>query len=250
MVSNPLRGIQYLLRGFGLIAKPSIRKFVLIPLAINTLLFTILIWWSFSELSAIIDARLLELPSWLAWLEWLLWPFLTLAAMLLVFYGFSVVGNIIASPFNGLLAEAIEHLITGEKPPESNWRDVMKTILPSIANEFRKLFYFICWAIPLLLLFIIPVVQVIAPFLWLTFTAWILMLQYGDYPMANHNISISEQRKRLASRRLTSLGFGGATMFMTLIPLLNFIVIPSAVAGATLFWVECLKKQQPSGKIE
>jgi len=70
------------------------------------------------------------------------------------------------------------------------------------------------------------------------------MLQYGDYPMANHNISVPEQRKKLADNRMTSLSFGGATMLMTLIPLLNFLVIPSAVAGATVLWVERLKNKQ------
>ncbi len=241
MISNPLSGAHYLLKGFGLITKPSIRKYVVIPLGINILFFTVLIWWGMSELFVFIDEQILELPSWLSWLEWLLWPVLTLATLLLVFYSFSVIGNIIAAPFNSLLAEAVEHHLTGEKLPEMSWQETMKTILPSIMNEFRKLIYFICWAIPFLLLFFIPVIQVAAPFLWLAFGAWMLMLQYGDYPMANHNISVSEQRKKLAANRITSLSFGGATLLMTLIPFINFLVIPSAVAGATVLWVERLK---------
>ncbi len=169
---------------------------------------------------------------------------MTLATLLLVFYSFSVIGNIIAAPFNSLLAEAVEHHLTGEKLPEMSWQETAKTILPSIMNEFRKLAYFICWAIPFLLLFFIPVIQVAAPFLWLAFGAWMLMLQYGDYPMANHNISVPDQRKKLASNRINSLSFGGATMLMTLIPFLNFLVIPSAVAGATMLWVEQMKNKE------
>ncbi|HEB63490.1 MAG TPA: sulfate transporter CysZ [Gammaproteobacteria bacterium] len=244
MISNPLTGAYYLLKGFRLITKPSIRKYVMIPLSINIIFFTALIWWGMSALFLFFDEQLLALPSWLSWLEWLLWPVLTLATLLLVFYSFSVVGNIIASPFNSLLAEAVEHHLTGEKSPEMSWKETVKTILPSVMNEFRKLFYFICWAVPFLLLFFIPVIQVIAPFLWLAFGAWMLMLQYGDYPMANHNISVSEQRKKLAANRMTSLSFGGATMLMTLIPFLNFLVIPSAVAGATVLWVERIKNQE------
>ena len=244
MITNPFTGAHYLLRGFRLITKPSVRKYVMIPLSINIIFFTALIWWGMSALFLFFDEQLLALPSWLSWLEWLLWPVLTLATLLLVFYSFSVVGNIIASPFNSLLAEAVEHHLTGEKSPEMSWKETVKTILPSVMNEFRKLFYFICWAVPFLLLFFIPVIQVIAPFLWLAFGAWMLMLQYGDYPMANHNISVSEQRKKLAANRMTSLSFGGATMLMTLIPFLNFLVIPSAVAGATVLWVERIKNQE------
>ncbi|MEZ5582290.1 MAG: hypothetical protein R3F37_05475 [Candidatus Competibacteraceae bacterium] len=41
---------------------------------------------------------------------------------------------------------------------------------------------------PLLVLFVIPGVNVIAPLLWLVFGAWMLALQYADYPMGNHGL--------------------------------------------------------------
>jgi CysZ protein len=33
------------------------------------------------------------------------------------------------------------------------------------------------------------------------------------------------------------MGFGGATLVGTMIPIVNFIVMPAAVAGATALWV-------------
>jgi len=36
---------------------------------------------------------------------------------------------------------------------------------------------------------------------------------------------------------MRTMGFGLAVLLTTLIPLVNFIVIPAAVAGATLFWI-------------
>ena len=44
----------------------------------------------------------------------------------------------------------------------------------------------------------------------------------------------------MRERRLLSLAFGGAVMAALAVPVLNFLVIPCAVAGATAMWVEQL----------
>jgi CysZ protein len=36
---------------------------------------------------------------------------------------------------------------------------------------------------------------------------------------------------------LLAWGFGGLVMLCTMIPVVNFFVMPAAVAGATLIWV-------------
>ena len=70
------------------------------------------------------------------------------------------------------------------------------------------------------------------------FGAWMMSIQYVDYPMDNHGISMPMLRQTLRTRRLSSLGFGAAVMLATMIPFINFIVIPAAICGATLFWLE------------
>jgi CysZ protein len=74
------------------------------------------------------------------------------------------------------------------------------------------------------------------------FGSWLLSLEYLDYPMGNHELEFSQQKRVLGARKGLALGFGGATMVLTSIPLLNFIVMPVAVAGATALWVEQLEK--------
>jgi CysZ protein len=53
-----------------------------------------------------------------------------------------------------------------------------------------------------------------------------------------------DQRKRLRSRRMLSLGFGGGSLLMTMIPVVNFFAMPASVAGATAMWVK--EHRQPS----
>jgi CysZ protein len=77
----------------------------------------------------------------------------------------------------------------------------------------------------------------VSPVLWFIFSAWMLVLEYADYPMGNRNIASSTQRGILEKKATLSVGFGSAALAMTLIPVLNFVVMPIGVAGATCMWV-------------
>lgn len=245
MSNNPISGAGYLLRGVGLLSKPGIRPYVLIPLLINIVIFSLLVWLGIDQFEQLMNRFLPKDDSWLAWLRWLLWPLFTLAIVLVIFYTFTVIANLIAAPFNGLLAEKVERYLGGELAAEpSGAKQMMKEVLPSILSELRKLFYFLLRAIPLLILFLIPVLNVAAPFLWLLFSAWFLAIEYGDYPMANHKLTFKQQHQRLKRVRMTSLAFGGTLTAMMMVPLLNFVAMPAAVAGATLFWRDKLQNIQ------
>ncbi|GIR90018.1 MAG: hypothetical protein CM15mP89_0230 [Gammaproteobacteria bacterium] len=69
-----------------------------------------------------------------------------------------------------------------------------------------------------------------------------MSLQFVDYPMDNHRLPFREVRDACAARRLSTIGFGGTVAFFTGIPLLNLVVIPAAVIGATLLWCEELSR--------
>jgi len=236
---NPLRGARYFLAGLRLILRPGVKRFVFVPLLVNAVLFSALIYFGASEFSGLMDRFL---PGWLDWLRWLLWPVFVLAIALVVFFVFSVVGNLIAAPFNGFLAEAVERDLTGRAlPTQSGWSYVAAEVRRSLVSELRKIAYFLPRALPILLLFLVPGLNLAAPFLWVAFGAWMLAIQYADYPMANHGLGFAEQRACLRERRLLALGFGGAAMFALVIPIVNFIVIPASVAGATAMWVEEFK---------
>ena len=243
-MATAAEGADYLLRGLELITRPGIRRFVFIPLSINALLFGLFLWFAFDQFSLFVDWLDARIPEWLQWISWLLWPLFAATAALFVFFTFSVVANIIGAPFNGLLAEAVEHQLTGRRPSDhSSMGALIADFIPSILNELRKLAYFATRAIPLLLLFLVPGLNMVAPFLWMAFSAWMLAVEYSDYPMANHGIRFPDQRRLLGRRRWLSLGFGGATLTATMIPIVNFLVMPVAVAGATAMWVECLSDE-------
>ncbi|MDS4029013.1 MAG: sulfate transporter CysZ [Candidatus Contendobacter sp.] len=237
MSNSFTQGAGYALTGLRWLPKAGLRGFVAIPLLINTLLFGGGIWWGANQLQRLDRAVQGWLPDWLAWLHWLLWPLFVLTVLVVVFYTFSLAANVIAAPFNGLLAARVERMIdpAGRVPPrpaETSWRELLLSPL----GELRKLLYFVAWAIPPLVLSFVPAVNMVAPVVWAVSTAWMLALEYADYPLGNRGMGLKAQRQLLRQRPLLVLGFGGMTLLLTLIPVLNFLAMPAAVIGATLLW--------------
>jgi len=229
-------GMHYLLQGLRLIRQPGLRQYVIMPVLISTLCFAGAIFGLTYWLDTLLDTLLGKLPAWLDWLRYLLWPLFALSCILVVFYGFSIITNLLAAPFNGMLAEAVEQHLTGQPIDTGGWRALVRDIAPSLFSELRKLLYFVLRALPLGLLFLVPGINVAAPFIWALFSAWMLAIEYLDYPLANHRLHFDVQRKLLRGNRLLAYGFGGSALLLTLIPVLNFIAMPAAVAGATALW--------------
>ena len=243
MVINFLAGIGYLLQGFSLILKKGIRPFVVIPLLINIIVFAFAVWIAKAQFDSWMAHLLGWLPNWLSWLQWLLYPLFALLILVAIYYVFTIVANLIASPFNSLLAERVEMHLKGVPMPEfKGYREMMKLVGKTLVSEFRKLLYMLKWLPLLILISIIPGLNLIAPFAWALYGAWMLALQYTDYPMGNHELFVKDELKRLRKHRASSLGFGGAVTLMTTIPVLNFFAMPTAVAGGTAFWVGRLSK--------
>ena len=245
MANNPVSGAIYFVRGIRLIFAPGVRAYVVVPLLVNVLLFSAIIYFGAGQFRELLDWLL---PDWLDWLAYLLLPLFFLIAVIIVFFTFSLVGNLVAAPFNGLLAEAVECHITGAPPPAAGWKKMMADLGRTMVSELRKLVYIVLWGVPVLLLFAIPGLNLAAPVIWMLFGAWMLAISYLDYPMGNHGLTFPEQRRQLGQRRYLALGFGGAAMFALAIPLVNFLVIPAAVAGATILWVERLEGAEAGRK--
>jgi len=85
------------------------------------------------------------------------------------------------------------------------------------------------------------VINVIAPLLWILFGAWMMAVQYADYGADNNELSFSALRQRLGRNTLDALLFGILAYVVVAIPFLNLLLIPAAVAGGTVFWVEHLR---------
>lgn len=242
MISNLFRGFSHIFSGLKIITQPGIRRFVAIPLGINILLFGGATYYLFSQFETWMSQLMPEFPSWLSWLEtlisWLLLPLFAIMILLVIFYTFTFVANLIAAPFNSLLAEKVEMFLTGKSIDTGPSFPTLELIKRTIGSEISKLFYFFKWWVLLFILTLIPGINFIAPFVWIVFGAWMLSLEYLDYPMSNHNKFFKDINQQALSKRSLSLGFGGGVMLMTSIPVINLIAMPASVAASTSLWVK------------
>jgi CysZ protein len=231
-------GPQNLIAGFKLLVKPGIRAYVIIPLILNSVIFASIIFFGVHRLSDMIE-WLTSNWTWTEWLSWILWPLFAFITFTIVFFCFSIVANLIAAPFNGFLSEAVARYLSGDDYlPKKSDSALVTELLSAFKSEAVKLIYFLVRAAPLLLLFFIPIIQAFAPLIWFLFGAWMLALEYMEYPMGNQGILFPEVRNTLSDKRALTFGFGGSVMLLTMVPVVNFLVMPAAVAAATKIWIE------------
>lgn len=237
MISNPVTGANYFFQGLMILRQPGVKRFVILPLLINIFVFSFALWLAINQFDVFISWALDSLPSWLDWLEWILWPLFAVTFLVLIFFSFTLVANIISSPFNGPLAAAVERQLTGNTDFTTG-RTFVQECQYAIKSELQKLKHALVLMMPLIFISLLtiafPLIAPVSSILWLTYTAWVLTLEYADYPMANHGMVFRHIREKLAEKRILSLGFGAIVMFTTMIPFINFLVLPAAVAGATI----------------
>ncbi len=101
----------------------------------------------------------------------------------------------------------------------------------------QKILYYLPRAIGLFIIGVIPVVNLVAAVLWFVFNCWMMSLQYVDYPADNHRVSFPALRRLLGDTRLSALGCGLPVALAAMVPVLNLVVVPAAVCGATAYWV-------------
>lgn len=71
---------------------------------------------------------------------------------------------------------------------------MVKDIPRIMKREVQKLAYYLPRAIVLLLLYLIPGIgQTVAPLLWFGFSAWMLAIQYCDYPFDSSAIRLTRK---------------------------------------------------------
>lgn len=229
-------GASYFFKGFSLIRKKGVRRFVFIPLAINALLFSVAFYFVYLELNSYMTSIMAWLPSWLDWLSVILWPLAVLTILVIFSFVFSTVANWLAAPFNGLLSEKMEAILSGQEAPKGNMLDIAKDVPRTLSREWQKLSYYLPRAFGFFI--ILWVLPIIGQIIWFLFVAWMMAIQYKDYPFDNHKIPFAQMKEILKQNQSVSYSFGITVAVFSMIPIVNLVVMPVAICGATALWVD------------
>lgn len=236
----PLVAMSFLGKGLKLLSHAKLRLFIIIPVLINIVLYTAALSISYHYVEQAISQFI---PQWLQWLNWLLLPLFFIVFLAISFFTFTILANVIAAPFYGLLSARTLALV------DETAEIVEAPVLQVVWGELKRVLYIFVRMLPLAVLFIIPVVNMIAPIIWAVFGAWMLAMEFMAYPLENAGLVFTEQRELLKTVRLGMLGFGGVTMFALSLPVINILIGPAAVIGATLYIHEMQEKTLEPEKI-
>ncbi|CBL45084.1 Hypothetical protein HDN1F_15010 [gamma proteobacterium HdN1] len=251
MISALAKGASYLEQGRKLNQHPSIRPFVWIPLIFNMVLFAFATYYAITWIYQVVMGLSFQYDfvSWLDWLEPIVagfagffgWILVVAGALLVLFVvgsTFTMVTNLLASPFLGLLAEKVEARI---HTPSFVEHTIAQLLWRTLKRELRKLSYLLVRVFGLgmitLVLWFIPGLNMINPVLWFLFGSWVMAMQYVDIAADNNGVPFQETLALLRGRRSEAMGFGGVVMLLVSVPVINWFIVPVAVAGGVVFFV-------------
>jgi len=258
---NSLSGADFFFKGFELIRRKGVRRFVFIPLAINILLFSIAFYYLLNQIDHLMVWIESTIPNWLSWISYLLWPLAILSVFIIFSFIFTTVANWLAAPFNGLLSEKMEFLLLSDRSRNTSsnntqaisaddigMTDIIKDIPRTLSREWQKLAYYLPRAVGFFILLIM--LPIIGQIFWFLFVAWMMAIQYKDYPFDNHKVSFVEMKQVLKRNQKVSYSFGVTVAIFSMIPIINLIVMPVAICGATALWVEKYRDHVIAPKIK
>jgi len=225
----------------------SLWPYAILPMLINLVLlgsmigtFSFFYDESYTWLAAQLGSLHIESPNtWILHLaNALLWVLdklfqlliilLNLILMLLLFYA---LGFLIAAPFNDLLSEKVEQLVTGNISSLPFWKNIVRTF----KAELLKILFFLGIPLFLLLVTTFPFLgPSLYPFITIVFGMFDLGFNYLDYPMARRLLPFRERLRFARSNTLTVVGFG----LPFAIPFTNFLLMPILVVGGTLLYLK------------
>lgn len=188
------------------------------------------IWYVDPEASA-------RYVGWLYWIYMHIIKYLLYTILLVImFYTFIILSNILASPFYDHIATKYardygqnEH-IGGDTGPAKGILGIMK-------EEVKKALFMLF--VPLVLIFV-PVVGGLLGFIVAAvFVAW----DYVDFSLSRDRPLLRDRLGHLWRHKSFLIGFG----FPLVIPFIGLIVLPFAILGSTLLYHEKMISPRPSG---
>ena len=235
IISSP----ALILEGLRLLWHRDIRWLVIIPLLINIVLFAGATGFAAQWLGGWLETITNLVPDWLHWLVWIIWLLFSILALVIYAFTFTLLANLIGSPFYGLIAERVILMECGSSPNSADI-SMMKIAWQSFVRQLQLLAYFIPRTIGVGLLTIlisfIPLLNLFAPVLAGGWAAWSLAIQYFDYAADIDGVSFRQLIDQAGQKRWQSMGFGFTALAASAVPLLNLLALPAAVIGGTLLW--------------
>jgi uncharacterized protein involved in cysteine biosynthesis len=232
-VDEIVRGLKTYLAGVRwLRAHPRYLLLLAVPAILGVFFLAAGVGWFAGNDERILSWVLFSKPedSWLMLVVYYLCKILLyLATIIFVFVASFLVMNVIASPVYEIISVAVERDITGRDIPGQS----LKEMLYVMFVELKKVSLILLISLVLL---IVPGINLISTVV----AAFLIGWDFFDYPLARRGWSFSQRADLVRSEFFSVLGFG----LWLVIPVVQIVLVPLAVAGGTMLNLEALKKRE------
>ena len=191
-------GASALINGFRHLFHPALRAWVIWPILINLAVFAGLAWLLIGWLTGSIQGVMDGLPEWLNFLRWIMWVLAVLMMALVFGVSFTTLTLLIGAPFYVVLTRRAMTLISVEPFPSANtsFTVIVQETASAVLRELGKIRRFIPWVLLASVISFIPVINVLAPIVWLLVNSWIFAFQFS----CSASSASSRQRQTIARR--------------------------------------------------
>ncbi len=251
-------GFRYLLKGFTFLAgNPRLWAWAVMPTVINIILLAAMIalfahfygdlyTWLAARLGihgfAVADAWWQHLINWIIWAGNMLFQILIVLLSLIIFLIVSYAASfVVAGPFNDMLSERVEVMVTGIPPPPFTLKKFISDLWRTIKVESTKAGVLL--AIPVVL-FVVSFIPIVGGPLYVVliffFGAWDLGFSYADLPFGRKAVPFKVRWAFAKREKWALIGLGAGFV----IPFFALIFAPPMVVGGTLLYVERYLKEK------
>ncbi len=232
---GPFRGLSFLRQ------HPRLIRFLLLPWGLLICLTALLFFLSFSFFSDLQGWLFGDMSGFLrSTLSFFLGLLLVLLSLLLAF----LLSQLLSAPIFTRMAAETRSIYTGipARPAEGIYADVVLPVL----SQAQKITLFLLPQIPLLFLNFVPVVGSIVYVLLSTlFTLFWIALDYFDYPLDTESdpLNVGDRVRYIFRHLPMTSGFSTTMLLILYIPIVNLIILPVGVIGATLLHCDVVKSE-------
>lgn len=159
------------------------------------------------------------------------------------------VSGVLAAPFNDALSAAVERIRGQSLPPDSSPGAFFAGVVRTVATETIKLFGYALVMGPLwVVAFVAPVVGgPVLAVVGFTITVAYLAIDYTDWPASRRDTPLRGRAQWLRDHAAPLAGFGVAAWFLLWVPGINLVLMPAAVAGGTLLYLDLETANEAEG---
>ena len=220
-----------------------------LPFLVNLAAFALAlsVFWHYWDPLSQSAASLLPIADPSAWYGWIWVGPLRVIAWLLrwilmglfgaaLYFLFTLLGGVLASPFLDVLSRRVEQLHNGEvlEASQVGLRAALTGSLRVVIEEGRRTLFLLGGWLAFFLIGWVPGLQPIAFLGALLFAMFFAPLDYTGYLLDRRGIPFRERRRWLWQHKRATFGFGATALCTFVIPGVNFLCLPWLVSAGTL----------------